>query len=105
VNAMPNTLARQIEQPTPDIAVLDLNLPKNDGLRLLEAISENRAFPGVLVVILSSGLAPRVLAKIQKLNLERFRKPSTFEDFLKIGSSLKGLLERGSLLSRMESKI
>jgi CheY-like chemotaxis protein len=30
-------------RPAPDLAVLDLNLPKNNGPQLLEAISENRA--------------------------------------------------------------
>ena len=82
---------------TPDLAVLDLNLPKNDGLQILKAMRENRAFTGVPVAILSSGLSPRDMAKIKEFNLARYiTKPSTLDEFLKIGSSLKALLERGS---------
>ena len=81
----------------PDLAVLDFNLPKSDGLQILKAMRENRAFTGVPVAVLSSGLSPRDMAKIQEFTLARYiTKPSTFEEFLKIGSSLKALIERGS---------
>ena len=81
----------------PDLAVLDFNLPKIDGLQILKAMRENRAFTGVPVAVLSSGLSPRDMAKIQEFTLARYiTKPSTLEEFLKIGSSLKALIERGS---------
>jgi nitrogen-specific signal transduction histidine kinase/ActR/RegA family two-component response regulator len=81
----------------PDLAVLDFNLPKSDGLQILKAMRENRAFTGVPVAVLSSGLSPRDMAKIQEFTLARYiTKPSTLEEFLKIGSSLKALIERGS---------
>jgi CheY-like chemotaxis protein len=81
----------------PDLAVLDFNLPKSDGLQILKAMRENRAFTGVPVAVLSSGLSPRDMAKIQEFTLARYiTKPSTLEEYLKIGSSLKALIERGS---------
>jgi CheY-like chemotaxis protein len=81
----------------PDLAVLDFNLPKTDGLQILKAMRENRAFTGVPVAVLSSGLSPRDIAKIQEFTLARYiTKPSTLAEFLKIGSSLKALIERGS---------
>jgi nitrogen-specific signal transduction histidine kinase/CheY-like chemotaxis protein len=81
----------------PDLAVLDFNLPKSDGLQILKAMRENRAFTGVPVAVLSSGLSPRDMAKIQEFNLAHYiTKPSTLEEFLKIGSSLKALIKRGS---------
>ena len=81
----------------PDLAVLDFNLPKSDGFQILNAMRENRAFTGVPVAVLSSGLSPRDMAKIQEFSLARYiTKPSTLEEFLKIGSSLKALIERGS---------
>jgi CheY-like chemotaxis protein len=83
--------------PTPDLAVLDMNLPKNDGLQVLKAMSDNRAFTSVPVAILSSGLSPHDLAKIQEFNFAHYiPKPSTLEEFLKIGLRLKALLERRS---------
>jgi nitrogen-specific signal transduction histidine kinase/ActR/RegA family two-component response regulator len=81
----------------PDLAVLDFNLPKSDGLQILKAMMEHRAFTGVPVAVLSSGLSPCDMAKIQEFNLARYiTKPSTLEEFLKTGSSLKALIERGS---------
>src|SRR5260370_28235156 len=47
----------------PDLAVLDFNLPKSDGLQILKAMRENRAFTGVPVAVLSSGLSPRDMAR------------------------------------------
>lgn len=87
----------------PDLAVLDFNLPKADGLQILKAMRENRAFTGVPVAVLSSGLSPRDMAKIQEFTLARYiTKPSTLEEFLKIGSSLKALLSGGPMSDRRE---
>ena len=43
--------------PIPDLAVLDLNLSKNDGLQILMAMRDNRAFTGVPAAVLTP--APR----------------------------------------------
>jgi CheY-like chemotaxis protein len=87
----------------PDLAVLDFNLPKTDGLQILKAMRENRAFTGVPVAVLSSGLSPRDMAKIQEFTLARYiTKPSTLEEFLEIGSSLKALLSGGPMSDRRE---
>jgi nitrogen-specific signal transduction histidine kinase len=81
--------------PTPDLAVLDWHLPKNDGLEVLEAINKNRAFSAVPVVILSSGLSPHDLSRIQECKLAHYvQKPSALEGFLDIGHFVKSLLDR-----------
>ncbi|HEU5239515.1 MAG TPA: ATP-binding protein [Pyrinomonadaceae bacterium] len=78
---------------TPDLAVLDVNLPKNDGLEVLEAMSRNRAFSAVPAVILSCDLSPYDLGRIQECELAHYiAKPSTLEEFLNIGLVLKSLL-------------
>ena len=43
----------------PDLAILDWNLPKNDGLEILEGLRGNHAFDGVPVAVLSSSSSPR----------------------------------------------
>lgn len=79
-----------------DLAILDLNLPENDGLQILKAIRENRAFAGVPVAVLSSGLPPPDITKIQEFNFARYiPKPPTLVEFPKIGSSLNALIDRG----------
>lgn len=83
--------------PTLDLAVLDMNLPKNDCLHILKAMRESRAFTSVPVAILSSGLSPHDQARIQEFNFAHYiPKPSTLEECLKIGLRLKALLERRS---------
>jgi two-component system, chemotaxis family, response regulator Rcp1 len=77
----------------PDLAVLDLNLPKNDGLEVLEALRGNAAFSGVPVAIVSSSSAPQELARMQSLRVDRFiPKPADLDQYLKIGATLKDLL-------------
>lgn len=81
--------------PIPDLAVLDLNLPKNDGLEILEAMRANRAFAEVPVAVLSSSASPRDRAKIEVFNIGRYiTKPPDLAEYMKIGVALKGLLEK-----------
>ena len=79
---------------TPELVVLDLHLPKTDGLEILEVMNENRSFSGVRVAVLSSVLSPQQLRRLEQLNVEyRTTKPSTLEEFSKIGLDLKALVE------------
>uniref|UniRef100_Q028L4 Response regulator receiver protein n=1 Tax=Solibacter usitatus (strain Ellin6076) TaxID=234267 RepID=Q028L4_SOLUE len=81
----------------PDLAVLDLNLPKNGGLEVLEAIRANSAFANMRVAILSSSSSPRERARIEEFGVDRFiTKPLDLDGFLGIGSVLKDLLREGS---------
>src|SRR5688572_3027310 len=44
---------------TPDLVVLDLNLPKSDGGDVLRCIREDTSYSGVPVVVLTSSDSPR----------------------------------------------
>lgn len=84
-------------QQPPDLAVLDLNLPKNDGLEVLEALRANAAFAAVPVAIVSSSSAPQELARMQGLGIDRFiPKPPDLDEYLRIGATLKELLRTTS---------
>ena len=77
----------------PHLIVLDLNLPKNGGLEVLEAIRANPAFSGMAVAILSSSSSPRERARIEEFGVDRFiTKPLDLDGFLGIGAILKTLL-------------
>ena len=77
----------------PDLAVLDLNLPRGDGESVLAAMRQNKDLGRVPVVMMSSSAAPRELAKIKELGVERFiTKPLNLDGFLQIGYVLKELL-------------
>lgn len=84
--------------PTPDLAILDLNLPQSDGLEILSAMRGNRAFDSVPVAVLTSSSSPRQRAEIEKFRIGRYvTKPPDLEEYLKIGLIVKELLvENGS---------
>ena len=77
----------------PDLAVLDLNLPKIGGASVLEAMRQSRDFERVPVFIMTSSALPRERARAMELGVERFiTKPLDLEDFLKIGHVVKEVL-------------
>lgn len=82
--------------PIPDLAVLDLNLPKNGGASVLEAMRQNKDLERVPVFILSSTAGPREQARAKELGIERFiTKPPNLEEFLQIGQVVKEVLLKG----------
>lgn len=82
------------ESPRPNIAVLDLNLPKNDGVQVLRAIRHSERLACVPVVVTSSSESLPAQAKAEQLHVTRYiRKPPDLEDFLKIGAVLKEVLD------------
>ena len=79
--------------PVPDLFVLDLSLPKNDGIQVLEAIRAKKRFANVPVVITSSSASPPARLNDEHLQVVRYiMKPPDLEDFLQIGKALKGIL-------------
>jgi CheY-like chemotaxis protein len=84
---------RFADEKAPDLAILDLNLPRYDGMELLEAMRANPGFNEVAVVVLSSSSWPREREKMKAFRVTRFiAKPPDLEEYLKIGSQLKELL-------------
>jgi len=79
--------------PLPDLAVIDLSLPKNDGIQILEALRATARFADVPVVISSSSSAPPPRLDLKRLNVSRYiSKPPDLEGFLDIGLVLKNIL-------------
>ena len=77
----------------PDLAVLDLNLPKGGGEAVLTAMREGTDLDRVPVVVMSSSAAPGERANVEELGVRHFiRKPADLEAFLQIGHVLKAIL-------------
>ena len=84
---------RYAHSPVPDLAVLDLNLPKHDGIQVLRAIRQSNRLRDVPVVVTSSSESTRHQAELEQLHVSRYiRKPPDLEEFLQIGTVLKDLL-------------
>jgi two-component system, chemotaxis family, response regulator Rcp1 len=79
--------------PVPDLAVIDLSLPVNDGLQILEAIRAAKRFADMPVVIASSSASPPSRLTEDHLRVARYiTKPPDLEEFLQIGTTLKEVL-------------
>ncbi|HUS07690.1 MAG TPA: response regulator [Bryobacteraceae bacterium] len=77
----------------PDLAVLDLNLPRVGGIEVLEAFRRIKDFERVPVFIMTSSAQPREQARAMELAVERFiTKPPDLDDFLQIGYAVKEVL-------------
>ena len=77
----------------PDLTILDLNLPKYDGIEILEAIRASEYFADVPVAVLSSSSSPRDRARMEAFSIGRYiTKPPDLDEYLQIGSVVKELL-------------
>lgn len=76
--------------PTPDIIILDLNLPKKDGREVLEDIKGDENLKRIPVVVLTTSSAEEDIYRSYKLHANCYiTKPLDFEQFAKIVASIE----------------
>ena len=81
--------AGQPEKPRPSLVLTELNLPKNDGLEVLQAMQATAAFSRVAVGVLTDGVAPRERAALARLHPRFIRiKPLDLEGFEKVAQEI-----------------
>jgi DNA-binding response OmpR family regulator len=79
--------------PCPDLAIVDLNLPKKPGRDVLECMRQSERCRHIPVVILSSSDAERDKADAARFGATRYlRKPSKLDEFLMLGAIFKAAL-------------
>jgi len=94
--AMSYLLTGEGHDPARLLFVLDLNLPKIDGLTLLKQLRSTARFAHSLVIVLTSSENPADRTESLRLGATRFiRKATDVTDFLDIGREIK-LMLRGS---------
>jgi CheY-like chemotaxis protein len=80
--------------PCPDLVLLDLNLPKVDGLDILAEFRKHPQCTHTPVIVISSSDAPRDRERAGALGVTRyFRKPSDLDEFLKLGSVVREVID------------
>lgn len=90
--------------PLPDVILLDLNLPRFTGGQVLERLRGHRNCGSIPVVVVTSSDAPSDRATSARLGAARyFRKPSEYEDFLKLGELVREVLSSSSAASAGEA--
>ncbi len=71
--------------PTPDIILLDLNLPQKDGREVLEEIKTDEHLKRIPVVVLTTSKAEEDILKSYNLHANSYiTKPVDFDQFIKV---------------------
>ena len=77
----------------PDVVLIDLNLPKVDGLRVIAHLRNHPLCAATPVVVVTSSDAPRDRERATGLGVARyFRKPSELDEFMHLGAIVKDAL-------------
>lgn len=75
------------------LIILDLNLPRHDGIEVLQRLRETPGLSHIPVVVLTSSDSPHDRLVASELGAARYlRKPSNLEQFLSLGEVFKSLL-------------
>ncbi|HSR09186.1 MAG TPA: response regulator [Bryobacteraceae bacterium] len=80
------------------VMLLDLNLPKVDGVEVLRRVRAIEKFKSIPVIIVTSSDSPGDRSAAAKLGASYFRKPVSYQQFIKIGGILRSFLKENSLL-------
>jgi len=76
-----------------NLIILDLNLPRHDGIEILQWLRQTERLAHIPVVVLTSSDSPRDRIIAGELGATRFlRKPSDLEQFLSLGAVFKEVL-------------
>ncbi len=74
-----------IDVPTPDIILLDLNLPQKDGREVLKEIKTDDHLKRIPVVVLTTSKAEEDILKSYDLHANSYiTKPVDFDQFIKV---------------------
>jgi two-component system, chemotaxis family, response regulator Rcp1 len=79
--------------PCPDLFILDLHLPKIDGMEVLRMFRSNAHCRHTPVLVLTSSSSPTMRLQIENLPGVHFvQKPLELDEFLNIGKKVKSIL-------------
>jgi chemotaxis family two-component system response regulator Rcp1 len=82
----------------PGLIVMDLHLPKNDAMEVLEEIRGNAEFTDLPVAVLSSSVSPEEKVSIAALRATcLITKPSDLDAFLSVGERIKQMALEGKV--------
>jgi chemotaxis family two-component system response regulator Rcp1 len=78
------------DAPTPDLILLDLNLPRKDGREVLAEIKAREDLKHIPVVVLTTSEAERDIVESYKLHANCFvTKPVDFSQFIDVVKSIQ----------------
>lgn len=76
--------------PTPQIVLLDLNMPKKDGRQTLKEIKEDMELSKIPVIVLSTSKQQEDIDYMYRLGTNSYiAKPSSFEELMKVAGEIE----------------
>jgi CheY-like chemotaxis protein len=85
-----------LHPPDPCVIVLDLHLPKYDGMAVLGAIKRAPALEHIGVLVLSGVVSSEEMQELLKLGVRRHsRKPSSLSEFQALAEEIIALCKQG----------
>jgi CheY-like chemotaxis protein len=95
----------QEAKPTPDLIILDLNLPKVNGLEFLATVKSNKEFRKLPVLVLSTSTAENDIQQAYDLHANCYlTKPVDLNDFFELIKLIGRYWFGVTQLPRLESK-
>jgi two-component system response regulator len=83
------------DEARPDLIIVDLNLPKEDGIEVLKRFRESPSFVQTQIVILTSSDSPMERQRAEALGISAYlQKPIDLDAFMEMGGVLRKLLEQ-----------
>lgn len=77
----------------PDLLVLDLNLPRHDGIEVLTSCRETPGLDSVPIIVLTSSDSPKERERAEELGVSDYvRKPLLLDEFMAVGGRIRSLL-------------
>jgi len=90
-----NRLDGDSKLPCPDLLLLDLHLPKRDGMEILKHLRSSERCSRTPVVILTSSDSPLDKQTAEyNAAIHYFRKPSSLDEFLTLGNIVRSVIEK-----------
>jgi DNA-binding response OmpR family regulator len=81
--------------PYPDVVIMDLNLPKGDGLEILQTFRDCPRLVHTPVIVMTSSESPADRTKVAEMgNTCYFKKPLDLDEFLRIGAVVQEVLSK-----------
>lgn len=87
-----------VREPEPWVILLDIALPRHDGMEVLKALRREPALTHIQVVMWSNFADPERTAEIEKLGVIYRAKPMSLHEFLDLGAELFAICKESILV-------